>query len=123
MASAPTWNNGSTTYTLPMPDKTGIRARKVSQSASRRAQSGKLGVDIRPAYWHIVIPWPMLTATERTALQTAYDACAGVSSVLTLPDGRYWTVLAAHYDFPEENIYDVKDTPYYTVELEFDEVL
>ena len=118
-----TWNNGSTTYTLPAPGKTGHRVRRVSQSASRRAVSGRLGIDLRPAYWHITIPWPMLTQAEKTALETAYNACAGIASTLTLLDGRAFTVLAAQYDFPEDTVMDVDDEPFYSVELQFEEVL
>lgn len=123
MASAPTWNNGTTTYTLPMPDKEGEEVTLVSRSAMRQAQGGRIGVDVRPAYWHIKIPWTLLTPAEYATLKTAYTNCAGVVSTLTLSDGSSYSVLAAHYDFSGKRIYDVVDTVYTTIELEFDEVL
>ena len=123
MAGATTWNNGSTTYTLPQPDKEGIRVRTVSLSVSRRALSGRLGVDLRPSYKRITLPWPMLTAAEYAAWETANENCADVPSVLTLADGRYWTVMSAHLDVEEAQTYDYDDNPYYTVEQTFEEVL
>lgn len=117
-----TWNNGTTTYTLPLPDKDGIDEVPDFIGSRRRMLSGKTRIDSIAEKRIITVTWPYLFESERAALKTAYDACAGIASVLTLPDGLSATVLAKHNGWKPRRKFDVTDVPRYTVTLTFEEV-
>lgn len=121
---ATTWDNGSTVYTLPNPDKDGVTGpQKQFVGASGRTLSGQMRIDtIAGLKARIPVRWSMATEVERTAFETAWDACAHLSSTLTLENGEAFTVLAFQNGYNITPWYSHDDTPRYRIDTVFDEV-
>lgn len=118
-----TWNNGSTTYTLPPPEKKGgLHITPVFVGSERVMLSGKSRVDKRQLKHRIDYSSKALTAAEYSGLMTAFNACAEIASTLTLPSGKAFTVYAILAGVDEDEEYDIGDTCYTHVKIVFTEV-
>jgi len=108
---ATTWDNGvDPAYTLPNP-------------SAGRTLGARLRVDsIAPQTVRVPMKWSMATAAERTDIKAAYDACAHLISTLTLEDGDSFSVIAFQNGMVDRKWFAWDDTPYYRIELVFDEV-
>ncbi len=108
---------------IPLPDKDGITVTYEPISVSRRMLSGKLRVDLAACKAVIRVRWSGLTSEQHGQLMQTYTANLGTPTQLIMPDGTtYDQVVAATEPAARREIYDVRDQPYYTVTITFEEV-
>lgn len=115
-------NTTNVTYTLPAPDKNGIKISPLIQASSDNVLSGKFRADVTSERRLVESLWPMLTETERTSLKATYVACKDYECTLTLHNGEAITVYCGHRGWNEKWFFDWEDAIRYIVTLQFEEV-
>lgn len=90
------WSSTAGTVTLPNPDANGITINDGFVGAARRTLGGAFRADQIAQKAQINIRWSGIGSSEKATLWGAFGSFGTVSSsVLTLPNGDYYTVLAA----------------------------
>lgn len=104
---------------MPLPDADGIAVKQQAAGAQDRMLSGKLRADERAVKTHISLRWSLLSKGQRDALYAAWLDALTTTRTLILPDAQTFTVKSLLTEFPETQFYDVEDTDWYGVTLEF----
>jgi hypothetical protein len=93
------------TYSLPLPDEEGIHVLETPIGSVRQMLNGYMRGQVISRGTNIRVVWPKLTDTERALMRTAWDANYDAAELLTLPDGRSWTVITGINPWDETEWY------------------
>lgn len=108
---------------LPLPDaEGGVTLTGQPIGASRRAWDGTLTLDYVATKTRIELHWGALTASELSAILTAWGHFLTQSDTVTLPSGDSYTVVAALNELRYAPWYDGAGTAWWDVGLTLDEV-
>lgn len=99
------WGPVGNQTTLPNPDSNGILVNDAFIGSSRRTLRGAFRASKVAEKAQISIRWSGMTAAQKLVLRTAFDSFAAIACLLTLPDARDFTVVAAPGGWQEQLYY------------------